>query len=358
MTKPKLLHIIEPFAAGTLSFLVDLVSLQIKDYDIYIIWGKRPLTPSNVNQLFPKEVHLYKMKSFKGALGSVLNPASYIEIKKLYNKIEPDIVHLHSSAAGFVGRWGLPVRKKKVFYTPHGFSFLRQDIPYLARKLYKIIEYVTAFRSATIIGCGESELIEIKNFPCNITFVNNGIPLHCLNLPVCSNLYSPIVAITGRISPQKNPSLFNRIALLLPNVHFVWIGDGDKEERKKLSATNIRITGWLKREDALTELSRASFFLLPSLWEGLPFSLLEAMYLKRVCLTSDIAAFQYIIRDKENGFLCHTAENFADQIVRCLEGKFNLDQITETAHQEIKNKYNIEVMASQYNAIYKGERNK
>lgn len=353
MNKLRILHIAEPFATGTLSFLIELVKIQSKNHEVYILWGERPLTPPNVEELFPKEVHLYKISAFKGAMKTILNPKSYIEIYSLYREIVPDIVHLHSSAAGFVGRWGLPLHKVKAFYTPHGLSFLRKDISPLKRLIFRSIEWISSLRPAVIIGCSESEYEEIKDFPCKKTFINNAINTKEIDFLVHPNKFLPKIVVTGSICPQKNPILFNQIALILPNVEFVWIGDGSKEQRALLTAKNIRITGWLSREKALFELSQASFFLLPSLWEGLSYSLLEAMFLKKVCLTSNIPSFSYVIKDKKNGFICNKAECFAERIQQCLNGDFNLNKITNEAHQEVKNKYDVNFMAQAYETLYK-----
>ena len=90
----------------------------------------------------------------------------------------------------------------------------------------------------------------------------------------------------GRICYQKNPMLFNDIARALPEIHFLWIGDG--EMREELTSPNIEITGWLDRKNALSRSVSADVFLLTSLWEGLPISLLEAMYMKKPCVVNDV----------------------------------------------------------------------
>ena len=68
--------------------------------------------------------------------------------------------------------------------------------------------------------------------------------------------------------------MFNEIAKNFPNIQFTWIGDG--ELRSELTSKNITITGWLERKDVLKELNNNDIFILTSLWEGLPISLLEA----------------------------------------------------------------------------------
>lgn len=84
----KILHVAEPFATGVLSFLIDITKRQIEEYEVYILYGIRPLTPENVEQLFDKRVHLIKMDSFKGAIGTVVNLRAYYDVNKWYKKIK------------------------------------------------------------------------------------------------------------------------------------------------------------------------------------------------------------------------------------------------------------------------------
>lgn len=350
----KILHIAEPFATGVLSFLVDITKHQVKEYEIYIAYGIRPLTPPDVESLFDKRIHLIKVDSFKGALGTVVNPKAYLDIHKLYLQIKPDIVHLHSSASGFVGRWAIPCRHTKVFYTPHGFSFLMQDGSALKRKAFWLLEYLSAKRKSKIIACSEGEYKEALKLSKNSTYVNNGINLKELTPLLANyslNFHTPITVCTsGRILYQKNPSLFNQIARLLPEVRFIWIGEG--ELKSELTSPNIKITGWIPREKALEIVCSSDFFILPSLWEGLPISLLEAMYLKKVCLVSNVIGNRDVIRSEENGFICNKAEDYATVIRRIIKGEINGFSIAKQASKDVENNYNADTMADKYAEIY------
>lgn len=81
---------------------------------------------------------------------------------------------------------------------------------------------------------------------------------------------------------------------MLPEINFIWIGEG--ELKTELTSPNITITGWIKREEALRIIRNVDFFILPSLWEGLPISLLEAMYLRKICLVSDVIGNRDVIK--------------------------------------------------------------
>lgn len=348
----KIMHIAEPFATGVLSFLLDLTKKQIEENDIYILYGVRPLTPPNVEKLFDKRIHLIKIEYFRGALGTVLNPKAYMEVRKYYNQIRPDIVHLHSSASGFVGRWTIPCSKTKVFYTPHGYSFLMKDGSIIKRLLFWGIEYISAKRNAKTIACSKGEYNEAYKLSKKSTYVNNGINVSEL-LPYVNNnsLHKPLrICTSGRILFQKNPQLFNEIAKSLPEVEFIWIGEG--ELKSLLTASNIKVTGWVTREQALKSVQHSDIFLLPSLWEGLPISLLEAMFLKKVCIVSNVIGNRDVIQNGTNGFICNTLDEYINTIKNIIRGDINTEIIRNNANTDVFENYNTELMAEKYNKIY------
>lgn len=223
----KIMHVAEPFATGVLSFLLDISKRQVEEYEIYILYGVRPLTPWHVEALFDKRIHLIRIGSFKGAIGTVVNPKAYWNVYKWYKKIKPDIVHFHSSASGFVGCRALPCSKIPTFYTPHGYPFLMKDGSGLKRLIFMLIEYISAKRPDITVACSVGEYKEAKKFSPRSTFVNNGINTKELDPYMCdaSKAGGTLkIRTSGRILYQKNPKLFNEIADLLPQAEFTWIG--------------------------------------------------------------------------------------------------------------------------------------
>ena len=84
------MHVAEPFATGVLSFLVDITKRQVEKYEVYILYGIRPLTPDNVEDLFDKRVSLIKIDSFMGAIGTVVNFKAYRDLRRWYKVIKPE----------------------------------------------------------------------------------------------------------------------------------------------------------------------------------------------------------------------------------------------------------------------------
>ena len=142
--------------------------------------------------------------------------------------------------------------------------------------------------------------------------------------------------------------MFNEIAKNFPNIQFTWIGDG--ELRSELTSKNITITGWLERKDVLKELNNNDIFILTSLWEGLPISLLEAMYMKKICIVSDVIGTRDVIDNNYSGFICNSAEEFKEVISKI--NLYNYENIIRRAYIEILKKYNIKTECEKYNKIY------
>lgn len=94
-------------------------------------------------------------------------------------------------------------------------------------------------------------------------------------------------------------------------------------------------------------------FILPSRWEGLPISLLEAMYMKKPCIVSNVVGNRDIVQNGVTGYICNTAEEFADAIRRI---KDNPDShIFENAYTEIIEHYNSNWLCDRYRELYNEE---
>lgn len=355
--KKKVLFIVEAMGGGVFSYIVDLANELINYFDIYIAYALRNQTPIDYINYFDDRIHLIKVKNFERSINPIRDIKAFFEIQKIAKKINPDVIHLHSSKAGALGRMAFNGRKISLFYTPHGYSFLMQNHSLVNRKIYRLLEKICGKKFCTTISCSEGEHKESLKLTKRAVYVNNGINMGKLQKVIDETdklQHSFTVFTLGRICHQKNPALFNSIAKKLPEIKFVWIGDG--ELRKELTCSNIEITGWTDRNTAIGYAVNADVFLLTSLWEGLPISLLEAMYMKKICLVSNVIGNKDVIRDNENGFICNSADEFVEVIIRARDGK--IEDVQNVASKEIADIYNTRVMAEQYRNIYNQEMKK
>lgn len=353
--KLKIMYVVEAMGGGVFTYLVDLINELINEYDIYLVHAVRPQTPADYISYFDSRVNFIKVKNFTRKINPIKDFKSLLEIRKIFKEINPDIIHLHSSKAGVIGRLLFNGNKIPVFYTPHGYSFLMADCSYFKRCLYKSIEKISLLRNSVTISCSLDEHNETLKLTNRAEYVNNGINIS--NLDSLIRDIEPVehdftVFTLGRICYQKNPKLFNEIALSMPYVNFIWIGDGDL--RNELTATNIEVTGWLDRNSALKKAINCDAFMLTSLWEGLPISLLEAMYMKKICIVSDVIGNHDVINNEVNGYVCSKVNDFV-YAINCVmsNSKGNNDFIISNMYKDIINIYNTKVMAQNYNNIYK-----
>lgn len=352
MKKKKILYIVEAMGGGVFTYIVDLANELVNSYDMYIAYAIRKQTPENYKDYFDKRIHLIEVKNFGREISPKKDIASIFEVKRIATKVKPDVIHLHSSKAGVIGRLAFS-GKTPMFYTPHGYSFLMENYKPIKRTLFKLIEIICAKRNCTTISCSLGEHQETLKLTKRAIYVNNGIDMTELQDIIDRTTkvqHSFTVYTLGRICYQKNPTLFNSIAEALPNIKFVWIGDGELKE--ELRSKNIEITGWTDRASAIKYAVNADAFLLTSRWEGLPISLLESMFMKKVCVVSNAIGNRDIINNNENGHVCTKLEEFVDAIKECQDGA---DQLIDNAYQDILKSYNVKVMAEQYSKIYEND---
>ena len=361
----KILYIVEAFGGGVFTYMVDLANAMCEEFDVTIAYALRDQTPENYFSYFDKRIHMVRVNHFTRSIGLRGDIQAYFELRELIRKIQPDILHFHSSKAGVLGRFAASSRIP-MFYTPHGYSFLMSSHSQKHRKLYKWIEKICGLRKCMTVAVSKGEYEVALTVTRRATYVSNGVNLHdlqglLLERTIVSSQYSeaavsaegrhPIVCTLGRICDQKNPATFNAIAAQFPDLTFYWIGDGYL--REQLTAPNIVITGWVERNKALQLMQKADVFILPSLWEGLPISLLEAMYLEKICIVSNIIGNRDVIVDGKNGYLVEDTKGFCDRLQQILDtGLESMEFIRHEARADVEREYNTTVMAEKYAALY------
>lgn len=144
----------------------------------------------------------------------------------------------------------------------------------------------------------------------------------------------------GRLAPQKNlPALLHAIDGLNMRAHIVGNGEMSHLVEERVSASQGRIT-WQKHvpNRQLPELMALSrLFVLPSLWEGHPKTLLEAMSAGMPVLGTRVVGIQGQIEHGRTGWLCETdANSLADAIRLLLAQEGLMRELGEAARSEIE----------------------
>jgi glycosyltransferase involved in cell wall biosynthesis len=179
-----------------------------------------------------------------------------------------------------------------------------------------------------------------------------------LGLPAASR----IVAGVGRLNSQKNFALFLDIAAQLahrfPDLHFLLAGDGPEEQmlREKASALGIvnRVTFSGYVADTRLVYLAADVLLMPSRYEGLPMTLLEAMAMGLPVVASKLDGIAEVIGDGAEGFLVPSddAALFVERTAVLLADAELSSRISKNARAKIEASFSVERMTSSVEDIY------
>lgn len=307
----KVVHIVEALEGGVYTYFKDLSVFfgneeirQKTETTIIYSDHRNGVDQTKVNTEFSSNIELIHIDMVR-EISPFQDLKSIFRLTRELRKINPDIIHLHSSKAGVLGRISslLLFKKKKLFYSPHGYAFLRTDISNRSRRLYTIIE--NSFQrlfGGTIIACGDTEF-EIAKEIGPSKLIRNGVDIRHIRPYFLPHQNTKLtIGILGRITAARNPKLFNKIALRFPDFDFIWIGGG--EQAHLLTASNITITGWiLDKQKVLTALNSIDIYLQTSLWEGLPIAVLEAMVLEKPVIATNIIGNKDAVVPNKTGFL-------------------------------------------------------
>lgn len=319
------MHITEALGGGVLNIIQQLSKHQSDDgHKVTIVHSVRVDTPSEsiLNELFSDAA-----KRIILPMATNISPhrdlMAFIRLYILIKRHKPDIVHLHSSKAGVLGRlacW-FANRSKACFYTPHGFSFLRKDISQAKRDAYKLIEKVSSRFGGTTVACSQSELDHamLSAGQYKSLLVENSIPLDLIRHAKGSDSSKCLISTSGRLCYAKNPSAFLDLALRMTSdpAQFLWIGGGELEHELLFNGAlpdNLDFTGWVTREQVADHLNSSDLFVMTSLWEGMPLSLIEAQASGLPAVVPDVEGCRDVVVDGVTGFICRTVEDMAEKI--------------------------------------------
>lgn len=319
----KIVHFVEAYGGGVYTYVTDLIiylknRLDISNKDeIHLIYSNNRVEFDQdlFESQIPSEIHLHLIP-MQRSINPLNDWNTMKQSREILKKIKPDILHLHSSKASVIGRMAAfnIVNRKKIFYSPHGYAFVEYGLSTIKKTVYYSIEKMMQIAfGGTTVASGDTEFLEAQKIG-NAFLIRNGISFNNDNLPK-QNIKTKkfTIGTVGRLLPQKNPALFNEIALKLPHINFVWIGNGNLDYL--ITAPNITVTGWVKtREELLSLINEFDIYMQTSLWEGLPISILEAMALNKPIFATNVIGNKDTIEEGINGYLFDNADQAIEKI--------------------------------------------
>lgn len=210
---------------------------------------------------------------------------SWVTLQRLVARA--DVIHVHSSKAGFIGRLAsfLRGRSQACVFSPHGWSFWAAEG--LESRFYVRLERMAAHWCRTIVALSGDErdagLAERIGRPEQYRLIPNGVRLERFALP-----REPVrgrILMVGRLAPPKRPDLALRalasVREAIPEAELHLVGDGPLRPQAEALTAELGLNGAVEflgtRDDVPELLATADCALLASDYEGCPLAVVEAM---------------------------------------------------------------------------------
>ncbi|TBO44281.1 glycosyltransferase family 4 protein [Pedobacter kyonggii] len=297
---------------------------------------------------------------------------SFVRIFSFLNKNTFDIVHAHSSKAGALFRVAAWFKKVPLtIYTPHCFYF--QTKKGLGRTYYILIEKMLG-KITDYIVVSELE----KNYGLKYGIADGNKMLN-INNAVKFNEYQHhdscfvkkkfgldenciVVGSVGRLVEQKDWATYlyaaKRLLSSFPKVIFLIVGDGELYDGlKELTASleiadNVRIMGYSANISEIYSI--IDIYVSTSLWEGLPYVFLEAMWYKKPIIATQSGDVGNVIKDGLNGYLIPQKDHIhlSDKIQELILNKAMCVQFGEEGYKIVSRNFSFEEFIDKHEKLY------
>lgn len=341
----RVLHIVEATTAGVARHVLDL-SRDMRQAGIDVT-----VACPHVRQVARQDTAFVEQLSAAG-LSVVLVPMrrsirpladlrAYLRLLRLIRREGYDVVHTHSSKAGVLGRLAAGrAGVAAIVYTPNGFAFRAKNR--LLSGLYRAVERWLGHRTTDALICvSPSELAlaqrEAIAPPERLVLIENAIDASLFAPPGDARLAKtalgldpdpPLLGFVGRLDRHKGVEIFVEAARLVVSTQgdarFVLVGEGELENalrravRKHHLERHVVLAGY--RTDIPLVLQALDVFVLPSLFEALPYTLMEAMAAGKAVITTNVMGNCDLVEQGQTGLLVPPcdARALAEAMIRLL----------------------------------------
>lgn len=288
------------------------------------------------------------------------------------------VVHTHTSKGGIIGR--LAARLTEVpmtIHTSQGYAFADYAKGAISRSLFLQAERLATGWCDFIITVNENDRLKALEHgivdPSKIVTILNGISLEEADAelaqdigPVLEELRldpkRPIVGVLGRLAPQKGVRFFLEaipaIVRRFPEAQFLVVGSGELEDELRLEASRLNVADRVRfagfRSDSFRLLRAMNVLVMPSLWEGLPITLLEAMAASLPIVATRIKGITDVCEGADAVLLVEPANStaIAVAVARFLADPEEAKRLGRAARAHIEKRFSDRDMTQRTWAVY------
>ena len=318
---------------------------------------------------FLEKIKKLNVKTYFINIKNIFNLSKLFKVYKIIKTENPDIIHSYLFHSNIIARiLGKTAGIKNIVCG-------QRNIDKWKNIFHILLDRITSIYCKLIISnteAGKNRLVKKEKInPGKIIVIQNGVEKpfvpkkketiewkNKFNIPNNATIISTAASLTKKKGIPYLIKAFELAANEYSDIHLIIAGKGPLEcQLKELSKQQknkdrIHFVGFQNNINFL--LSATDIFVLPSLWEGMPNAILEAMSFGIPVIATNVGGTPEIIKDGENGFLIPPENEYAiyEKIKYCLENQEKIKIIGLNAKKETENKFSIEKMVKKLEAAY------
>jgi len=326
-----------------------------------------------VEKLKKSGIKVHQINSLKRDFSPIQDLKCLFQLYSLIRRGKYQIVHCHSTKAGILGRIAAWLaRVPRIYFTVHGWGFYNEQEYGWAQRILILAERLCARFSTKIICVSENDLKQGLARKIaragKFTLIRNGVAMENLNRTgslrreINATDEEVVFGMVARLHYPKDPILYLKAAKMVlesnGGCHFVLIGDGSLYDEclefvsKSGLESRVHVLGF--RKDARFLYSDFDVFVLSSLFEGLPLTVIEAMFAGLPVVASNVGGIPELVSDGRNGFLTipGSPEDLAQKMLLLAKDDYLRRKMGGESSIIAKSQFALETMISQYRDLY------
>ncbi len=255
-----------------------------------------------------------------------------------------DLIHAHAFLPGIVARLLMVTCSVPATFTVHGTSIGTDLLNPVARFIEKFI--LTEIRYSAQISTSR-DFLKIKNINKNIFYIPNAVSISDFDKVKAAKFKNPTLIFVGRLHPQKNlKTLIVAISSLtrdFPAITLLIVGKGPQKQELRRLIGKMRLTGNVKflgekfGSDLIKLYKSSHVFVLPSIYEGQPLTLLEAWAARLPVIVTKTGDCQFLVKNGRSGYF--------------IEDPYNPEEISKTVKKALKSPNLAHMGQNGYNLV-------
>ncbi len=313
-------------------------------------------------------IYLPTMKDGGKIKKALVFAGAYLRFGSLMKRA--DILHVHLSPRASYARKAILIKRarrmgKRIVLHQHGGDFERFYEQECDAAKQAEIRRVFAMADIVIVLSEEWRDFFANGIcdPARIVVLHNGVVLPDRNK---TGYGDHNVLMLGKLREQKGIydllSAVPEVTAKVPDAQFLLCGDGDMDEcRRKVQelgcSEHVRMPGWIGEKERAEAFASCSTFILPSHFEGMPMSLLEAMGHGLACVATDVGGIPQVIKSGENGILIKPGnpDEIASALITLLNDEPMRKRLGEAAAETVRRDFdargNVDTILSLYRSL-------